>query len=164
MASSLLARAAAQSTGVEYVVKSCEIPESGDVVDLHLFDSPGSDVFTVAAEKMWGEAAFVIFVYDVTNEASFKTLDAWMARYKAKAHTTGTELCGAVLANKTDLAPQRVVDAERGQQWAEKNRLKFYEVSAKNGDGLDYPFSTLAQEFRDKYFATIDEITAAAAP
>ena len=49
-----------------------------------------------------------------------------------------------MVANKTDL-PNRVIEAERGEQLAREHGLAFYETSAKTGNNINELFFHMAQ-------------------
>jgi GTPase SAR1 family protein len=50
-----------------------------------------------------------------------------------------------LVGNKCDLATNRKVSTEQGQQLAEQLGLKFFESSAKTGDGVDTVFHDIAE-------------------
>lgn len=51
-----------------------------------------------------------------------------------------------LVGNKTDLDALRQVSKQDGLSFAEKNRVAFYEVSAKTGANIDLIFGKIAEE------------------
>ena len=51
-----------------------------------------------------------------------------------------------LVGNKSDLDEQRKVSKQDGLSFAERNRVAFYEVSAKNGSNVDLIFAKIAEE------------------
>jgi Ras-related protein Rab-6A len=51
-----------------------------------------------------------------------------------------------LVGNKSDLDNLRKVSKQDGLSFAEKNRVAFYEVSAKTGSNIDLIFSKIAEE------------------
>ncbi len=51
-----------------------------------------------------------------------------------------------LVGNKSDLDNMRKVSKQDGLSFAQKNRIAFYEVSAKNGSNIDLIFGKIAEE------------------
>ncbi|WP_411025181.1 hypothetical protein, partial [Salmonella sp. s54836] len=71
-----------------------------------------------------------ILVYSIIDRASFlevEKIDNHIARVRNKEH-----LPRVLVANKADLASQRVVSALEGDNLAQKLKLKYVEASAKH--------------------------------
>lgn len=79
----------------------------------------------------------VVFVYDVTNSASFSSLPAWIE--ECKQHALGTEVPRILVGNKCDLQDSVQVGTDTAQQFADSHSMPLFETSAKNpsspGDG-----------------------------
>lgn len=72
----------------------------------------------------------VVFVYDVTNAASFRSLPAWIE--ECKQHALGTEVPRIIVGNKCDLQESIQVGTDVAQQFADTHSLPLFETSAKN--------------------------------
>ncbi|XP_041093765.1 intraflagellar transport protein 27 homolog isoform X1 [Polyodon spathula] len=75
------------TAGVEIVVKTVNIPDSSDSVELYLFDSAGKEVFADVLEKQWGELSALCLVFDITSEPSFRSCAKWLERVRAQCHS-----------------------------------------------------------------------------
>ena len=83
----------------------------------------------------------VVFVYDVTSAASFRSLPAWIE--ECKQHALGTEVPRILVGNKCDLwAGSRCVEAEEAQKKARDafKGVPFVETSARTRMGVELAF------------------------
>ncbi|XP_061273345.1 intraflagellar transport protein 27 homolog isoform X1 [Bos javanicus] len=115
------------TTGVDLVVKTVPVPDTGDSVELFIFDSAGKELFSEMLDKLWESPNVLCLVYDVTNEQSFTNCSKWLE--KARSQIPGTTLPGVLVGNKTDLAGRRVVDVAQAQAWALGQGLECFETS-----------------------------------
>ena len=93
-------------------------------------------------------ATAVIFVYDVTDRASFDNLQAlWdLAQpHLAALGTPGKDYVTILIGNKIDLTEARVVTAEEATQFAEGKFTLVQEVTAKNSISVNKVFSEVAK-------------------
>ncbi|KAG9338888.1 hypothetical protein JZ751_025328 [Albula glossodonta] len=137
------------TAGVELVVKSVNIPESSDSVELFIFDSAGKETFVEACEKLWGQPSVLCLVFDVSSEASFRGCSLWLER--VRAHCQGLQVPGVLVGNKSDLSSRREVETAVAQEWAQNQGLEYHETSAKEMENCDAPFLSLAQAFYALY-------------
>merc|ERR1711904_692434 len=120
---------------VDFRVKQVDIPDTSTAVELYLFDCAGDPVFNQVEENasQYDQAGFLFVVYDVTREDS---------------------LPGVLVANKIDLEERRVVDEQRGRDFAKENGLVYFETPALQGN-YEGPFKHVAMEFAKKYEETV---------
>uniref|UniRef100_A0A4W2CMR7 Intraflagellar transport protein 27 homolog n=1 Tax=Bos indicus x Bos taurus TaxID=30522 RepID=A0A4W2CMR7_BOBOX len=137
------------TTGVDLVVKTVAVPDTGDSVELFIFDSAGKELFSEMLDKLWESPNVLCLVYDVTNEQSFTNCSKWLE--KARSQIPGTTLPGVLVGNKTDLAGRRVVDVAQAQAWALGQGLECFETSVKEMENYEAPFHYLAKQFHHLY-------------
>ena len=70
-------------------------------------------------------------VYDVTKEDSFASCAKWIQGVRKGRED---RLPGVLVANKIDLEERRVVDEQRGRDFAKENGLVYFETSALQGN------------------------------
>lgn len=133
------------TTGVDLVVKTVPVPDTGDSVELFIFDSAGKELFSEMLDKLWESPNVLCLVYDVTNEQSFTNCSKWLE--KARSQIPGTTLPGVLVGNKTDLAGRRVVDVAQAQAWALGQGLECFETSVKEMENYEAPFHYLPSSF-----------------
>lgn len=51
-----------------------------------------------------------------------------------------------LVGNKSDMEEERTITKQKGLEYAEKNKIAFYEVSAKDGTNVDLVFHKIAEE------------------
>lgn len=82
----------------------------------------------------------MIFVYDITNEESFKNVEGHFqdgSRYTKQA-------LRFLVGNKADLIKKRVITESQGQELADSLGVPFTEVSAKSGQEVEETFTGIA--------------------
>ncbi|XP_011819695.1 PREDICTED: intraflagellar transport protein 27 homolog isoform X2 [Colobus angolensis palliatus] len=115
------------TTGVDLVVKTVPVPDTGDSVELFIFDSAGKELFSEMLDKLWESPNVLCLVYDVTSEQSFNNCSKWLE--KARAQAPGICLPGVLVGNKTDLVGRRAVDSAEARAWALGQGLECFETS-----------------------------------
>ena len=76
---------------------------------------------------------FLLF-FDVTNEESFNSLDNWIQNIKEQSNNYNENNNSIILiANKIDESDNRKIPKNNAKNYAEQNKLKYFECSSKNG-------------------------------
>ncbi|KAL3855006.1 hypothetical protein ACJMK2_014238 [Sinanodonta woodiana] len=127
------------TVGVDYGFKIHTI----NTIDLrvHLWDLSGSPEYIDVRNELYGQCDAIFFVYDITNQASFDSLDIWMKEV-VKYGSGNPEL--VLVANKVDgKSGKRIIATADGKKWALQQKMSYYETSAATGDGVDTFFTEL---------------------
>ncbi|XP_054399347.1 intraflagellar transport protein 27 homolog isoform X1 [Pongo abelii] len=148
------------TTGMDLVVKTVPVPDTGDSVELFIFDSPGKELFSEMLDKLWESPNVLCLVYDVTNEQSFNNCSKWLE--KARSQAPGISLPGVLVGNKTDLAGRRAVDSAEARAWALGQGLECFETSVKEMENFEAPFHCLAKQFHQLYQEKVEVFRALA--
>ena len=70
------------------------------------------------------DAIGAIICYDISNEASFKSVEYWVNEMKANTTADQDGFIMALAGNKCDLPPEQVqIDAKRSQAFAQENQM-----------------------------------------
>ena len=123
-----------KTIGFDFILKQIQVSESMSV-RLQLWDSAGKEDFSfnkIALRK----ANTVIFVFDLTNYASFKGIENWVVC----AHNNSSADDWFLVGTKVDLEKHRVVPQDVAITFAEDNYMKYLEVSAKEGTNVEELF------------------------
>ena len=116
---------------------------NGAMVKLHIWDTSGQERFRAMTNLYYRDAQVAILTYDITNESSFSSIDFWIQELKFKVENENMILC--LVGNKCDVSDnERKVSNIKGKNFAEENKMIFYETSAKTGDGIKDLFVTIA--------------------
>uniref|UniRef100_A0A2K5REH0 Intraflagellar transport protein 27 homolog n=1 Tax=Cebus imitator TaxID=2715852 RepID=A0A2K5REH0_CEBIM len=119
------------TAGMDLVVKTVPVPDTGDSVELFIFDSAGKELFSEMLDRLWESPNVLCLVYDMTNEQSLNNCSKWLE--KARSQAPGICLPGVLVENKTNLA------------W------KCFETSVKEMENSEAPFHCLAKQFHQLY-------------
>ncbi|KAJ2880140.1 hypothetical protein H4R27_004901 [Coemansia aciculifera] len=113
---------------------------------LQLWDSAGQERFRSMTQMYYRGANAVVLVYDITNEDSFKDIDAWVQELKQNIDMESTVLL--LVGNKLDLAPgRRQVEYSRARDYIKAitgDETAILEVSCRDDDGVADVFYNLA--------------------
>ena len=97
-----------------------------------MWDSAGLERYRALIPSYVRGASIIFIVYDISSKESFNNLPTWINFIKQiNTDNSMVVLCG----NKTDL--ERKVLTEEGKNLANKEKLLFFEVSARNGDNVN---------------------------
>ncbi|GAB6033341.1 NF-kappa-B inhibitor-interacting Ras-like protein 2 [Chamberlinius hualienensis] len=113
---------------------------------LRFYDTTGLDPKSRDVPKHYlSFADGIVLVYSITNQDSFTTLD--YIKKDIDKNREKKELPIIVLGNKKDLEDEvRQVDYDISQSWANREKVKLFEVSAKDRNNLIEPFVYLASK------------------
>ncbi len=124
-----------------------DFPE-GKVV-LTVIDVGGQETFAGLRHTFYVGSHHVIFVYDMTNKETYKRISTLYDALNEKiCIQDGKHLIGSLVANKSDLRAEAVIDEQEGQMLANLLDLKYFETSARTGENVSELFLYAAAESR----------------
>ena len=130
--------------GGAYQQKILEM-EDTTKVKLHIWDTSGQDRFRAMTSLYYRDAQAAILVYDVGNNGSFENIKFWLNELTDKVDKDTMKIYLA--GNKCDLPQEkRVISEEKAKNFANENNLKFFETSAKTGEGVSALFNEIAKD------------------
>ncbi|XP_077584031.1 ras-related protein Rab-33B isoform X1 [Stigmatopora nigra] len=136
--------------GVDFREKTLEL--DGEVIKLQIWDTAGQERFRKSmVDHYYRSAHAVIFVYDVTNPATFQSIPDWVA--ECGRHGVGPLVPRVVVGNKCDLRALRQVPTSAGQRLADGHGAPLFETSAKDAgekEHVDAIFLTLAHRLKSR--------------
>jgi small GTP-binding protein len=132
--------------GIDFQIKNLTI--NSKKIRLQIWDTAGQERFRNIAKNYYQSSDGFIIVYDITNSESFQTLDYWIEEIKSNSHEFTKMI---LVGNKCDLEDERQVKKEEGKDYAKKEKIKFYEVSAKEGTNINTAFDTLVKDILSTY-------------
>ena len=125
--------------GVEFKTKDVEC--NGYKIHLQLWDTAGQERFRSITKSYFRNANGVIFVYDITDKKTFKSVKDWVR--DSEANDTGFKRI--LLGNKFDLQNKRQVLFKEAKDWADKKQIECMEVSAKLGTNVNKAIMRLVE-------------------
>ena len=121
---------------------------TGKVV-LTVVDVGGQETFAALRNRFYVGAHHLIFVYDMTNKETFKRITPLFEALSDKICIQGDQhVAGSLVANKSDLKAEAVIDEQEGRMLAHLLDLEYFETSARTGDNVSEMFLYAASESR----------------
>ncbi|KAL4217105.1 hypothetical protein ACF0H5_023560 [Mactra antiquata] len=134
------------TVGVDYGFKIQNV--KGHELRVHLWDLSGSPEYIDVRNELYGQTDAIFLVFDVTNQASFESLDTWMKevnKYSSGIHEI------ILVANKVDTkSGKRLISTQDAKKWASSHRINLYEASAASGDGVHKLFDEMLHNVLNK--------------
>ena len=116
--------------------------------EIKLWDTAGQEKYKSLTKLFTKDAKIAILVYSIDNEESFNSLDEWLKLVK---NSNDDNLILGVAGNKSDLASDKTINNERGEEYAKKIGGIFKPTSAMvDNGGIEDFIDTLFQ----KYYST----------
>ena len=119
------------TVGVEFGAKNLEINKR--IYRVQIWDTAGQENFRSIARAYYKNSVCACIVYDITNRASFDSVQSWID--DCSKQTPKTVLL-ILIGNKNDLKEKREVQYEEGEEFAKKRNMIFLETSAKTGNNI----------------------------
>jgi Ras-related protein Rab-6A len=126
------------SIGVDFMSKN--IKYHGQNIKLQMWDTAGQEKYKGLIPSYVRNSSIVFIVYDISSKTSFDNIPKWINFIKSIENTT-LILCG----NKIDLE-SREVKKEVGEEFAKKEGISFFEVSAKTNENIKNMFYNVVVE------------------
>lgn len=119
-------------------------------LQIQLWDTAGQERFRKSmVQHYYRNVHAVVFVYDMTNMASFHSLPAWIE--ECKQHLLANDIPRILVGNKCDLRSAIQVPTDLAQKFADTHSMPLFETSAKNpndNDHVEAIFMTLAHKLK----------------
>ena len=142
------------TVGVDFQDKIINIDDRK--IRLQIWDTAGQERFRNITKNYFNSSNGFLLIYDITDKESLEHLNFWNAQIQLNAPAKSKSV---LLGNKCDLEGSRAVSIEEGKIFAEKNKIKFFETSAKNGTNIDQAFEYLANEIYNEQKMEIRSVT-----
>ena len=118
------------SVGIDYYSKNIKF--RGEELTLQIWDTAGQEKYRGLIPTYARNAVLAFIIYDISSKQSFENLTGWID-YLNSIEKMPMIICG----NKIDLVDKQVTK-EEGEEFAKKNNLVFFEVSAKTNENMNY--------------------------
>ncbi|KAJ3429294.1 ras-related protein rab-5c [Anaeramoeba flamelloides] len=112
---------------------------------LQIWDTAGQERYHSLAPMYYRGAGAAFIIYDITSYDTFEKSKKWIEELKKLGDP---DVRIALVGNKIDLVEERVIEKEKGQEYAEKNGLVFFETSAKTSENVDRLFIEMTQQLQ----------------
>jgi small GTP-binding protein len=133
------------TVGVQFKVQAIQTGE--EVVKLNIWDTAGQERYRSISKAYFRSAIGALLVYAVNEQQTFHDLDGWLQDIHEQANPNAVIF---LLGNKCDLVDTRQVTDSQAKDYAERNHLQWFEVSAKESIGIQDTFQRLVLEIKRK--------------
>ncbi|XP_055265184.1 ras-related protein Rab-26 isoform X2 [Moschus berezovskii] len=134
--------------GAGWLFQNKVVDVDGMKVKLQIWDTAGQERFRSVTHAYYRDAHALLLLYDVTNKASFDSIQAWLTEIQEHAQD---DVVLMLLGNKVDSAQERAVKREDAEKLAKDYGLPFMETSAKTGLNVDLAFTAIAKELKQRH-------------
>ena len=132
--------------GIDFQIKNLTI--NSKKIRLQIWDTAGQERFRNIAKNYFQSSDGFLILYDISNHESFETLDYWVEEIKSNSQ----ELAKMILVgNKCDLINERKIKKDEGENYAKNKKIRFFEVSAKDGTNVEEVFTRLVKDILKSY-------------
>lgn len=118
------------------------------IVQVYIWDTAGSEQFNGVISGYVRGAHGVFFVFDLHNRKSFEQLGRWVQFYET--FNGFDDSFGILLGNKNDIKDNIVVKRAEAEEFAGKNKLRYFEGSAKSGENIREAFVYLIEKLIER--------------
>ena len=125
--------------GIDYGIKTVRV--DGAKFKCDFWDMSGRQEFKEIRNEFYQNTSAAIFIFDLTNAASFRELDFWEEEARSYGVRLGEECPVSVVGNKLD--KPRMVPEDEAREWAASRGFQYFETSAKTGANVDQVFEDL---------------------
>jgi len=109
---------------------------NGKTIRIKIWDTAGQERYKSLTQGYFRNAEGIMIVYDVTNSVSFENLKYWIQSIKTHIDIDKGEVPAIIIGNKIDIF-EREVKKEDAEAFAKEQKFKYFETSAKNGNGIN---------------------------
>ena len=111
------------------------------MIKLDVWDTAGQEKFRDITRGYYRVSAGVVLSFDLSDASTFANLGNWLHDIEGSAPP---DICKILVGNKAD-KEERQVENDEAFQFALKNKLYYFETSAKLGHGVQEVFSKMAE-------------------
>ena len=128
------------TVGVEFGTLLVKLEQQ--VFKLQIWDTAGQESFKSITKIFYRGAHCIFLSYDITRLDTFVNLNTW---YNEVMDQSEPDVILILVGNKKDMEAQREVSYEEGLEFAKRNKLIFFETSAKTSENVDEAFTHAAR-------------------
>lgn len=122
--------------GVEFYsfVKKVEFNNSIYCLRWNIYDTAGQEKYASLINSYYKLGTIVLLGFDLTDEKSFNELESWLETIKNKSNNF---IKIHLFGNKIDLDFKKQVFSSEIENFIDKHKLKYFEISVKSNINID---------------------------
>lgn len=131
------------TVGIDLLVKRLLLENTEETVKLMIWDTAGQERFRAITTSSYRGVHGVFYVYDITSRQSFENIQGWM---KELDNYLTPNTIRILIGNKCDDESHREVDYDDAIDFADKHRMYFIEVSARESIDIERAFYVMIRK------------------
>ena len=143
------------TVGIDYYTKNETINDK--IISIKLWDTVGQERYKALTQNFFKNAEGVMVVYDITKVESFDNLKFWINSIKQNMENKNIIIPVIIIGNKVDMEDMREISNENAENFAKENNYKYFETSAKTGEGIDNAVRELVNQVLNHNNNNLDE-------
>lgn len=138
----------------QFYERSFELLNSGENVDLMIWDTPGRENLSLLAADAFSNANICVVVYSFTDRASFEAVPQWVEKVKSVAVNVQIVL----VENKIDLLQNGEVSFEEAHRMATQLEAPLFRISVREGLNLRNLFTYVAGTLQSTFLSSLNSL------
>ena len=107
---------------------------NNEIFKIRIYDTTRQQIYGKLPNSLYKASHGFLLFFDVTKEETFSSLDHWIQNIKEQSKNYNENNNSIILiANKIDESDNRKIPKNNAKNYAEQNKLKYFECSSKNG-------------------------------
>ena len=123
------------------------VMKDGNEMKLIIWDTAGQERFHSIAISTIKNSQGIVITFDITKRKTFDNVLLWLKEIRSNSELIPVVLFG----NKCDLETERKVTKQEAEDLAQKNRMTYFETSAKEDINIKEGFNYLAESAYQKF-------------
>ena len=132
--------------GIKYSFKILKVGNDNNL-KLNVIDTNGQEKYRSLSISYFRNVDVVLFVFDLSQNISFENIQDWINYFNDNNSGKYTKK-KFLIGNKNDL--EQKVDEDLIHEFAKKNNLQYWAVSAKTSNQINILFQFIAEELYDE--------------
>ena len=136
-----------EDVGLSTAGIDCHLVETqfeGKKYKFKIFDTAGQERYRSISKSSIKLADGFLLVFAVDNKNTFNKLNGWVESIQNEVDLSQKIIF--LVGNKCDITDKREITSEAGSDFGNKNKMKYFETSAKTGSGINEVFNELYKE------------------
>lgn len=130
------------TVGIDFQVKTITIDNIP--LKLRIWDTAGQEKFSTIAQQYYKNADGILLIFSFDIKKSLERIENWLTEIKK---SIGKNINLVLLGNKCDIEKDcRQITTQEATEFASKNKVSYFETSAKNNVNIQESFNYLCRE------------------
>ena len=127
-------------------------------VSIEIHDTAGQERFRSIPSRLIQSVDGILLIFDISDDKSFNDIQVWLKSISDNVSENKMPVL-YLIANKVDLIDKKYVDLNCAKKLADKQNMKYFEASAKEGINVETIFLNMAKDIMKNQEKTNKEYT-----